>query len=119
MAPFVSLSRFLMPFLAITLVLVPQGASAHPETLASGTWADCNVVKEVRQVGHKTLVTVAITETFVGTLAGSYVGTEEDRVAPDGSATFTGRGLLTGSVAGRTGTIEMRYAGEASASDPV
>src|SRR4051812_31201468 len=104
-----TLYRFPMFLLAIVLVFLPEAASAHPEVGATGTWTDCNVVTEVRQAGSMTLVAVEITETFAGTLAGSYVGTEVDRVAADGSATFTGNGVLTGSVAGRAGSIGMRY----------
>src|SRR3954451_5404121 len=94
-----TLYRFLMFLLAIVLVFLPGAASAHPEIGATGTWTDCNVVKEVRQVGSMTLVSVEITEASARTLAGSYVGTEVDSITADGSATFTGFGVLTGSVA--------------------
>jgi hypothetical protein len=59
---------------------------------------------------------VTITEQYTGTLSGSYVGTERIIVRADGSATFIGRGVFTGSVGQQTGSAQMRYTGTASAS---
>lgn len=61
-------------------------------------------------------MTVGITENFQGTLSGTYVGTERDFVYSDGSATFHGSGVFTGTIAGQTGTATYRYVGVAPAS---
>jgi uncharacterized protein DUF3224 len=89
--------------------------AAQPEP-ASGSWTDCNIVEQVRTVGSVTMVIVTITEQYTGSLSGSYVGTEWDIIRADGSATFIGQGVFTGSVGQQTGSAQMRYAGTASAS---
>jgi hypothetical protein len=56
-------------------------------------------------------VTIGITENFQGSMSGTYVGTERDVVYANGSATFHGNGVFTGTIAGRTGTASYRYEG--------
>src|SRR5438093_2412690 len=101
--------------LAVSL-LVSGHAYASPPFSASGTWDDCNVVTSVKSAGPNLIITIDITETFQGTLDGTYVGTERDVIFADGSATFTGSGLFTGNVTGASGTIHMSYNGRAEPS---
>jgi Protein of unknown function (DUF3224) len=60
------------------------------------------------------VITVGITQDFSGTLDWTYTGSERDVINnPDGSATFKGGGIFTGTVAGRSGTASFRYEGVA------
>jgi hypothetical protein len=82
---------------------------------AQGTWADCNILTNLRQTGPLLRVVVDISQTFTGTLDGGYVGTEEVTVLPGGSATFTGEGTFTGVIDGRTGRAAYHYEGTVNA----
>lgn len=80
-----------------------------------GTWADCNIITDIQQAGPHLRVTVAISQTFTGTLEGGYVGTEHDMIFPDGTAKFVGEGTFTGSADGRTGRAAYYYEGTVDA----
>jgi len=108
------LRRILFTLALVCASLLLPGAKADRPAGASGSWTDCNVVTDVRQAGPNTVITVIITETFTGTLNGSYVGSERDVVYADGSATFHGSGVFTGTISGQSGTAIMTYAGTAS-----
>jgi hypothetical protein len=86
-----------------------------PPISTQGVWADCNIVTSLRQTGPFLRVTVDISQTFAGTLEGGYVGTEEDTIFPDGTATFSGEGTFTGAVDGQTGRAAYRYEGSVDA----
>jgi hypothetical protein len=90
-------------------------AAAGKVVFANGDWVDCNTVTESKQDGDDQLITVAITETFTGTLKGSYEGTERNVTHKDGSGTFHGSGVFTGEVNGRAGTAVMTYSGTVDA----
>src|SRR5262245_53488597 len=97
---------------AIVLALaLPAVVSAATPIAASGSWDDCNFAPVVRAGGPNLTVTVGITESLSGTIAGTYAGTERDQVYADGSATFHGSGVFTGSVNGRSGTADYSYQG--------
>ena len=76
---------------------------------ASGTWDDCNFAPSFRAAGPNSVGTVGITENFFGTLSGTYAGTERDVVLADGSATFHGSGIFTGSVAGLSAPAGQQF----------
>ena len=84
----------------------PKGAVA-----VQGDWIDCNTVTETKDKGDHQLITVAIAEKFTGALSGTYEGTEQNDVRPDGSGTFKGSGVFTGEITGRAGTAVMTYSG--------
>jgi hypothetical protein len=48
----------------------------------------------------------------------TYAGTERDQVYADGSATFHGAGIFTGTVNGKSGTASYTYEGVAPAGQP-
>lgn len=102
--------------LVVALAAVaPSAAAAASPASGTGTWDDCNFAPVVSTAGPNVIVTIGITENFQGAMAGTYVGTERDVVYADGSATFHGSGLFTGTIDGRTGTASYRYEGIAPA----
>src|SRR5713101_1476022 len=96
--------------IAFPAIAFPAVTTATPLGV-SGTWDDCNFAPLFRAAGPNTVVTVGITENFFGDLVGTYAGTERDVVNADGTATFHGSGIFTGTVAGRFGTATYRYEG--------
>src|SRR6266566_3273120 len=86
-------------FMVLVAIAFPAVASAAPVP-ASGTWNDCNFAPVFRAAGPNTVETVGITENFFGTLLGTSAGTESDLIYADGSATFHGSGIFTGTVLG-------------------
>lgn len=76
-----------------------------------GEWIDCNTVTDSKEEGERRVITVAIAEKFSGTLEGTYDGTEQNLVRPDGSGTFKGSGVFRGEINGREGTAVMTYSG--------
>ena len=107
----------LLLWAALAAIAFPALSSAAPVG-ASGTWDDCNFAPVFRAAGPNLAVAVGITENFFGPLEGTYIGTENDVVYIDGSATFHGSGTFTGNVAGRSGTATYRYEGTAPAGQP-
>ena len=98
--------------LAIPLVATAAGTPKSPHTIeAAGTWIDCNIAPYVRTAGPNTFVTVGIKEIFTGTMDGTYEGTEHIVVRSDGTGTFRGSGIFTGTVGGRSGTAIYSYQG--------
>jgi hypothetical protein len=95
----------------LMVTLAPATASAAAPIVASGSWDDCNFNPTVSVAGPNLIVTVGITENYSGTVSGTYVGTERDVVYANGSATFHGSGLFTGSVNGLSGTARISYEG--------
>ena len=91
----------------------PKMNDAAPKSAVAvqGEWIDCNTVTESKEKGDHQLITVAIAEKFSGTLNGTYEGTEQNDVRPDGSGTFKGSGVFTGNVSERAGTAVMTYSG--------
>ena len=104
--------------LVVAMAIVAPSAAAAATPSASGTWDDCNFAPIVSTAGPNVVVTVGITENFQGVLTGSYVGTERDVVYVNGSATFHGSGVFSGTIAGRTGTATFRYEGIAPVGAP-
>ena len=102
--------RTLALVVAIAL-LAPAAVAAGSPSSISGTWDDCNFAPVVSTSGPNTIVTIGITENFFGPMSGTYVGTERDVVYADGSATFHGSGIFSGTIAGVTGTATYRYEG--------
>jgi hypothetical protein len=92
---------------------LPSSAQRAGLETANGSWDDCNIVTEFREVGPNLILTVVITENFTGTFDGSYKGLERDVIYADGTATFHGSGTFSGTVSGRSGTVEMSYEGTA------
>jgi hypothetical protein len=97
--------------------VLPSAMAGKPAP-ANGTWNDCNIITSATYDGPNAVYSINITENFAGTLNGSYVGTERDVVYPDGSATFHGSGVFTGTINGKTGTFVMTYAGIAPPGGP-
>jgi hypothetical protein len=95
----------------LLVALAPAAASAAQPIAVSGSWDDCNFSPTVSVAGPNLIVTVGITETYSGPVSGTYLGTERDVVSADGSATFHGSGLFTGSVNGLSGTATISYEG--------
>lgn len=91
---------------------------AAPPATASGNWTDCNLQVNSQSANGDTIVTVTITETFSGALAGNWVGTEWDVVHADNSGTFQGVGVFTGSADQHSGSAVMSYAGTFPSSGP-
>jgi len=98
--------------LAVPLVATAAGMPKSPHTIeAEGTWIDCNFAPKVRTAGPNTFVTVGIKEIFTGTMEGTYEGFEHIVVRSDGTGTFRGSGIFTGTVGGRSGTAIYSYHG--------
>lgn len=96
--------------LAPAAVLAGSGAAAAP-VAGSGTWDDCNSNPIVSIAGPNVVVTVGITENYHGMLEGTYAGTERDVVYANGTATFHGSGIFSGTVVGLSGTGRLSYEG--------
>ena len=106
------MNRLLRAFaLFASIAMLAPAAVAAGSPSQSGTWDDCNFAPIVSTAGPNTIVTIGITENFYGPMSGTYVGTERDVVYADGSASFHGGGLFSGTIAGRTGTATFRYEG--------
>jgi hypothetical protein len=106
--------KLLMTLTCVTILsfgLAACGPSTPAATAASGEWTDCNLMLDTQSANGDTVVTVTITETFTGTLAGSWVGTEWELVHADGSGTFQGAGVFTGSVDQHSGSAVFSYSG--------
>jgi hypothetical protein len=99
----------------VALAALAPSVAAASSSSTSGTWDDCNFAPVVSSAGPNLVVSIGITENFQGPLNGSYVGTERDVVYANGSATFHGSGVFTGTIDGRTGTATYRYEGVAPA----
>ena len=83
---------------------------------ASGGFNPCfNFASPPSQAGPNTIIAFSVTATFTGTFTGSSIGTELDVIHPDGSITFEGSGVFTGSVGGKSGTFLFTYTGTGSA----
>jgi hypothetical protein len=96
----------------VMMLVMVAPASANPARVnANGTWNDCNFGAFPRTAGPNVGVNVNITQNFLGTLDGKYVGTEFDVVKADGSVEFHGSGIFTGGVAGTHATGTYRYEG--------
>ncbi len=104
-------------FFALTIVgalFTLPNAKAGPPVPASGSSTNCQCLTDFRPVGGNLILTWDITQTFTGTFTGTWVGTERDVVFHNGSATFHGSGIFTGSVNGsQPGTIMLTYVGNA------
>ena len=118
------LNRHFLKLAAAVLLAIPLVATAagtldnsksppkSPHTIeAAGTWIDCNIAPHVRTAGPNTFVTVGIKEIFTGTMEGTYEGFEHIVVRSDGTGTFRGSGIFTGTVGGRSGTATFSYHG--------
>ena len=103
---------------AIALPEVAGAAHGNDKNAVSGNWIDCNFAPLVREAGLPTVVIVGITQDFTGTLDGTYTGSERDVIQGDNSATFSGGGIFTGTVAGKRGTATFRYEGAAPLNGP-
>src|SRR2546430_4646763 len=107
--------RRIQLFMVLVAIAFPPVTSAAPVP-AAGTWNACNFAPVFRAAGRNTVETVGITENFFGPLLGTYAGTERDVIYADGSATFHGSGIFTGTVLGASsGTATYRYEGIAPA----
>jgi len=102
--------RCIHQFMLLVVMAFPALTSAK-SVPAFGTWIDCNFAPLLVSLPGTTtdVVTVGITQDFSGTLDGTYTGSERDVLNADGSATFRGGGIFTGTVAGRSGTASFRY----------
>ena len=105
------MNRILRAFALIATIALLAPAAVATKSPMSGTWDDCNFAPVVSTTGPNTIVTIGITENFYGPMAGTYVGTERDVVYADGSATFHGSGVFSGTIAGVSGTATYRYEG--------
>jgi hypothetical protein len=84
-------------------------ATGDTRLMATGSWTDCEHVISVTPYPGYDVVTLNITSTYTGTFDGTWVGTEEDVVYPDGYFTVHAEGTFTGSVAGSSGTVRLTY----------
>lgn len=113
-----NMKNHLLKLAAAVVVALPLAASADKtEIPAAGTWIDCNIAPQVRTAGLNTFVTIGIKEIFYGAMEGTFECTEYDVVRSDGTGTFRGAGIFTGTLfAGtaneRFGTAIFRYRGE-------
>ena len=112
------LHRHLLKLAAAVVVALPLVASADKTDIpATGTWIDCNIAPQVRIAGPNTFVSIGIKEIFQGAMEGTFECTEYDVVRSDGTGTFRGAGIFTGTIlAGtvneRSGTAVFSYSGE-------
>ncbi len=66
---------------------------------------------ESRADGDNELTTVTLAQKFSGPVDGTCEGTEKEVVRKDGTRTFTGSGLFSGKINGRSGTVLMTHTG--------
>jgi Protein of unknown function (DUF3224) len=98
-----------LPLLASTLFAVVPGVSAATSVQASGSvTSSAPSVTPVSAQGDVAIFDISITSTFTGTLVGTSVVTNRcvERVST-GEAHCTGPELFTGTVAGRTGSVQF------------
>ena len=107
----VGLAVVVAAFVAVSVTHAGKKASSSKTMFVNGDLVDCHTVNESRHDGDNQLNMVAIAGKFTGTLNGSYDGTERNVVHKDGSASFSGSGVFTGEVNGRSGTAVLTYAG--------
>jgi hypothetical protein len=97
-----TLQKHLLHMAAGAAIAIPAVTHAAPVP-ALGAWDDCNFGPALCFPGPNTVATIGITGNFDGSLDGKYEGSERDVVTADGSATFHGSGIFTGTVSASRG----------------
>ena len=119
-----SIRRFTIAgiLMAAAVAFVPQAGQLQAEKTKpsvngpgssglTGNWTSCETVTDSRQDGDNQLTTVTLMQKFEGAVNGTCEGTEKEVVRKDGSRTFSGSGLFTGKINGRSGTVLMTHTG--------
>ncbi len=91
--------------LAMPVVDAEAASTGAQIIAASGSFAESLVPTNVRTVDGVTFFDASAIENLTGTLSGVATVTGSCIVPPDGHATCSGRETLTGTVAGRPGTV--------------
>lgn len=102
---------FMAMVAAITFPAAAGAAPGKDKHNVSGNWVDCNVAPLTVADGLPSVIAVGIRQNFSGILVGTYTGSERDVIDNGGNTTFSGGGIFTGTVAGRSGTATFRYEG--------
>jgi hypothetical protein len=90
------------------LLTLPK-AQAQPIPV-SGSSTDCEHVISVQSRGPNTIITLSETGCFHGTFEGTWVGTEQDVIHPNGTVTIQASGVFSGTVNERSGTCVISSA---------
>ena len=105
---------FLTTMLCAALLGAPAALAASKKSDASGTIAvTSNVVNSSKQAGGNTKADATAQVTFSGTLAGTAREDYDSITHADGSVRLHGKGFFTGSIGGRSGTLEYVFRGDA------
>ena len=111
-------SRLLFAVLAFTALALcaSQGAAtAAPKTAAAGSiTVVSNTVDSTKQAGGNTTVHATAIVDFAGTLTGRATEVYTSTTHANGRANQHGTGVFTGTVGGRTGTIDYVFHGDAT-----
>ena len=111
-------SRLLFAVLASTALALcaSQGAAtAAPKTAAAGTITlVSNTVDSTKQAGGNTTIHATAVVDFAGTLTGRATEVYTSTTHANGKTNQHGTGVFTGTVDGRTGTIEYVFRGDAT-----
>lgn len=86
-------------------------APAGSHATLKGSWTSCETVTDSKQDGDNQLTTVTLTQKFEGAVDGNCEGSEREVVRKDGSRTFSGSGVFTGKINGRSGTVVLTHTG--------
>jgi Protein of unknown function (DUF3224) len=102
------LRKSFIAFAIVGALLALPKAQAH-SVPANGSSTDCEHVVSQQTVGSDTVTILEITACFHGTFDGTWIGTERDVFAADGTGTVLGSGFFSGTVNGRFGTMVFTY----------
>ena len=105
------MKRFRPAVLAAALLVVgavtAPPVSAESQTPATGTFAARTSPVAIRSAAGNTIIDFTLVEQFTGTMSGTRVGSGTLIIHPDGSVNVRATGVLTGSIAGVSGTVVL------------
>lgn len=100
-----------LPLVAALWLAVAPAAYADQPGQANGTFTVSFSPVSVRTADGNTFIDYTFSEEMVGALAGTRTGMGSLVIHPDGSLNTSNSGIFTGTIAGVSGTVVMRYTG--------
>jgi hypothetical protein len=99
---------YLLP--AVFLLLLPAANAATTQT-ATGSFTTSTTTISVQLINGNTVITQSLKLLTTGDISGSLSGTDVAVITSTGSGFLAGSGTFTGTILGRSGTVELGFAG--------
>ena len=100
-----------LPFVSVLWLVVAPAVYADEPGQANGTFTVSFSPVSVRTADGNTFIDYTFSEDMVGAFAGTRTGMGSVVIHPDGSINTANAGIFTGTIAGASGTVVMRYKG--------